>query len=209
MTMDPIRNLNLVPMVVEQTARGERSYDIYSRLLKERVVFLVGEVNDQVANLIVAQLLFLESENPDKDIQFYINSPGGAVTAGLAIYDTMQFVKPDVSTMCIGQACSMGSLLLTAGAKGKRYSLPNSRVMIHQPSGGAQGQATDIEIQAREILYIRKRLNQLYVDHSGQPLERIEADLERDRFMNAVEAKAYGLIDEVLDRRPVETVKSA
>ncbi len=207
--MDPIRNLNLVPMVVEQTARGERSYDIYSRLLKERVVFLVGEVNDSVANLIVAQLLFLESENPDKDIQFYINSPGGAVTAGLAVYDTMQFVKPDVSTMCIGQACSMGSLLLAGGAKGKRYSLPNSRVMIHQPSGGAQGQATDIEIQAREILYIRKRLNQIYVDHTGQPLERIEADLERDRFMNPVEAKAYGLIDEVLERRPVDTVKSA
>jgi ATP-dependent Clp protease protease subunit len=207
--MDPIRNLNLVPMVVEQTARGERSYDIYSRLLKERVVFLVGEVNDSVANLIVAQLLFLESENPDKDIQFYINSPGGAVTAGLAIYDTMQFVKPDVSTMCIGQACSMGSLLLAGGAKGKRYSLPNSRVMIHQPSGGAQGQATDIEIEAREILYIRKRLNQIYVDHTGQPLERIEADLERDRFMNPVEAKAYGLIDEVLERRPVDTVKSA
>jgi ATP-dependent Clp protease protease subunit len=209
MTMDPIQNLNLVPMVVEQTARGERSYDIYSRLLKERVIFLVGEVNDQVANLLVAQLLFLESENPDKDIQFYINSPGGAVTAGLAIYDTMQFIKPDVSTMCIGQACSMGSLLLTAGAKGKRYSLANSRVMIHQPSGGAQGQATDIDIQAREILYIRKRLNQLYVDHTGQPLDKIESDLERDRFMNAVEAKAYGLIDEVLDRRPVETVKSA
>lgn len=207
--MDPIQNLNLVPMVVEQTARGERSYDIYSRLLKERVIFLVGEVNDQVANLLVAQLLFLESENPDKDIQFYINSPGGAVTAGLAIYDTMQFIKPDVSTMCIGQACSMGSLLLTAGAKGKRYSLANSRVMIHQPSGGAQGQATDIDIQAREILYIRKRLNQLYVDHTGQPLEKIESDLERDRFMNPVEAKAYGLIDEVLDKRPVDTVKSA
>jgi ATP-dependent Clp protease protease subunit len=209
MTMDPIRNLNLVPMVVEQTARGERSYDIYSRLLKERVIFLVGEVNDQVANLIVAQLLFLESENPDKDIHFYINSPGGAVTAGLAIYDTMQFIKPDVSTMCIGQACSMGSLLLTAGAKGKRYSLANSRVMIHQPSGGAQGQATDIEIQAREILYIRGRLNQLYVKHTGQPIEKIELDLERDRFMNAEEAKTYGLIDEVLDQRPGETVKSA
>ncbi len=209
MTMDSIQSLNLVPMVVEQTARGERSYDIYSRLLKERVIFLVGEVNDQVANLLVAQLLFLESENPDKDIQFYINSPGGAVTAGLAIYDTMQFIKPDVSTMCIGQACSMGSLLLTAGAKGKRFSLANSRVMIHQPSGGAQGQATDIDIQAREILYIRKRLNQLYVDHTGQPLEKIESDLERDRFMNPVEAKAYGLIDEVLDKRLVETVKSA
>ena len=209
MTMDPIRNLNLVPMVVEQTARGERSYDIYSRLLKERVIFLVGEVNDQVANLIVAQLLFLESENPDKDIHFYINSPGGAVTAGLAIYDTMQFIKPDVSTMCIGQAASMGSLLLTAGAKGKRFSLANSRVMIHQPSGGAQGQATDIEIQAREILYIRKRLNLLYVKHTGQPIEKIELDLERDRFMNADEAKTYGLIDEVLEHRPGETVKSA
>jgi ATP-dependent Clp protease protease subunit len=207
--MDPIRNLNLVPMVVEQTARGERSYDIYSRLLKERVIFLVGEVNDQVANLIVAQLLFLESENPDKDIHFYINSPGGAVTAGLAIYDTMQFIKPDVSTMCIGQACSMGSLLLTAGAKGKRFSLANSRVMIHQPSGGAQGQATDIEIQAREILYIRKRLNLLYVKHTGQPIEKIELDLERDRFMNAEEAKTYGLNDEVLEQRPGETVKSA
>ncbi len=175
MAMDPIQNLNLIPMVVEQTARGERSYDIYSRLLKERVIFLVGEVNDQVANVIVAQMLFLESENPDKDINFYINSPGGAVTAGLAIYDTMQFVKPNVSTMCIGQACSMGSFLLMAGAKGKRFALPNSRVMIHQPSGGAQGQATDIEIQAREILYVRERLNRLYVEHTGQPLEKIEA----------------------------------
>ena len=191
MAMDQIQNLNLVPMVVEQTARGERSYDIYSRLLKERVIFLVGEVNDQVANLLVAQMLFLESENPDKDIQFYINSPGGAVTAGLAIYDTMQFIKPNVSTMCIGQACSMGSFLLMAGAKGKRYALPNSRVMIHQPSGGAQGQATDIEIQAREILYVRERLNQLYVEHTGQPLAKIELDMERDRFMNATEAKAY------------------
>ena len=209
MAMDPIQNLNLVPMVVEQTARGERSYDIYSRLLKERVVFLVGEVNDQVANLIVAQMLFLESENPDKDINFYINSPGGAVTAGLAIYDTMQFIRPKVSTMCIGQACSAGSLLLMAGAKGKRFSLPNSRIMIHQPSGGAQGQATDIEIQAREILYIRQRLNQLYVDHTGQPLEKIERDMERDRFMNPIEARDYGLIDQVLDRRGVETVKSA
>ncbi len=203
--MDPITNLNLVPMVVEQTARGERSYDIYSRLLKERVIFLVGEVNDQVANLIVAQMLFLESENPDKDINFYINSPGGAVTAGLAIYDTMQFIKPNVSTMCIGQACSMGSFLLMAGAKGKRFALPNSRIMIHQPSGGAQGQATDIEIQAREILYIRERLNKLYV----QPLEKIELDMERDRFMSPVDAKAYGLIDEVLDKRAGETVKSA
>ncbi|RCS30852.1 ATP-dependent Clp endopeptidase proteolytic subunit ClpP [Rhodanobacter denitrificans] len=209
MAMDPIQNLNLVPMVVEQTARGERSYDIYSRLLKERVIFLVGEVNDQVANLIVAQMLFLESENPDKDINFYINSPGGAVTAGLAIYDTMQFIKPNVSTMCIGQACSMGSFLLMAGAKGKRFALPNSRIMIHQPSGGAQGQATDIEIQAREILYIRERLNKLYVQHTGQPLEKIEQDMERDRFMSPVDAKAYGLIDEVLDKRAGETVKSA
>ncbi|MFC5526296.1 ATP-dependent Clp endopeptidase proteolytic subunit ClpP [Rhodanobacter ginsengisoli] len=209
MAMDQIQNLNLVPMVVEQTARGERSYDIYSRLLKERVIFLVGEVNDQVANLIVAQMLFLESENPDKDINFYINSPGGAVTAGLAIYDTMQFIKPNVSTMCIGQACSMGSFLLMAGAKGKRFALPNSRIMIHQPSGGAQGQATDIEIQAREILYIRERLNKLYVEHTGQPLEKIELDMERDRFMNAVDAKTYGLIDEVLDKRSGETVKSA
>ncbi len=207
--MDPITNLNLVPMVVEQTARGERSYDIYSRLLKERVIFLVGEVNDQVANLIVAQMLFLESENPDKDINFYINSPGGAVTAGLAIYDTMQFIKPAVSTMCIGQACSMGSFLLMAGAKGKRFALPNSRIMIHQPSGGAQGQATDIEIQAREILYIRERLNKLYVEHTGQPLKKIELDMERDRFMNAQDAKTYGLIDEVLDKRAVESVKSA
>ena len=209
MTMDTITNLNLVPMVVEQTARGERSYDIYSRLLKERVIFLVGEVNDQVANLIVAQMLFLESENPDKDINFYINSPGGAVTAGLAIYDTMQFIKPAVSTMCIGQACSMGSFLLMAGAKGKRFALPNSRIMIHQPSGGAQGQATDIEIQAREILYIRERLNKLYVEHTGQPLEKVELDMERDRFMNAQDAKTYGLIDEVLDKRAGETVKSA
>ncbi|WP_217316351.1 ATP-dependent Clp endopeptidase proteolytic subunit ClpP [Rhodanobacter sp. B04] len=207
--MDQIQNLNLIPMVVEQTARGERSYDIYSRLLKERVIFLVGEVNDQVANLLVAQMLFLESENPDKDIQFYINSPGGAVTAGLAIYDTMQFIKPNVSTMCIGQACSMGSFLLMAGAKGKRFALPNSRIMIHQPSGGAQGQATDIEIQAREILYIRERLNKLYVEHTGQPLEKIELDMERDRFMSPMDAKAYGLIDEVLDKRAGETVKSA
>jgi len=207
--MAPIQNLNLVPIVVEQTARGERSYDIYSRLLKERVIFLVGEVNDQVANVLIAQMLFLESENPDKDIHLYINSPGGAVTAGLAIYDTMQFIKPDVSTMCIGQACSAGSLLLMAGAKGKRFSLPNSRIMIHQPSGGAQGQATDIEIQAREILYIRQRLNQLYVDHTGQPLEKIERDMERDRFMNPIEARDYGLIDQVLDRRGIETVKSA
>ena len=203
MAMDQIQNLNLVPMVVEQTARGERSYDIYSRLLKERVIFLVGEVNDQVANLLVAQMLFLESENPDKDIQFYINSPGGAVTAGLAIYDTMQFIKPNVSTMCIGQACSMGSFLLMAGAKGKRYALPNSRVMIHQPSGGAQGQATDIEIQAREILYLRGKLNKMYAEHTGQPLERIERDVERDFFMTAEQAKDYGLIDQIIDKRAV------
>jgi ATP-dependent Clp protease, protease subunit len=202
MAMDQIQNLNLVPMVVEQTARGERSYDIYSRLLKERVIFLVGEVNDQVANLLVAQMLFLESENPDKDIHFYINSPGGAVTAGLAIYDTMQFIKPDVSTMCIGQACSMGSLLLTAGAKGKRFSLPNSRVMIHQPSGGTQGQATDIEIQAREILHLRKRLNEIYVHHTGQPIEAIERRLERDSYMSAMEAKEFGIVDEVVENRP-------
>jgi len=173
------------------------------------VIFLVGEVNDQVANLLVAQMLFLESENPDKDIHLYINSPGGAVTAGLAIYDTMQFVKPDISTMCIGQACSAASLLLMAGAKGKRYSLPNSRVMIHQPSGGARGQATDIEIQAQEILYLRRRLNDIYVQHTGQPLDKIERDMERDRFMSAEAAKEYGLIDAVLDRRSVETVKSA
>jgi ATP-dependent Clp protease, protease subunit len=199
--MEPIQNLNLVPMVVEQTARGERSYDIYSRLLKERVIFLVGEVNDQVANLLVAQMLFLESENPDKDIHLYINSPGGAVTAGLAIYDTMQYIKPDVSTMCIGQACSAASLLLMAGAKGKRYSLPNSRVMIHQPLGGAQGQATDIEIQAREILYLRERLNAILAERTGQKLEKIAADTERDFFMSADQAKDYGLIDQVIARR--------
>ncbi|AFC86591.1 ATP-dependent Clp endopeptidase proteolytic subunit ClpP [Frateuria aurantia] len=209
MSMEPVHNLNLVPMVVEQTARGERSYDIYSRLLKERVIFLVGEVNDQVANVLIAQMLFLESENPDKDIHLYINSPGGVVTAGLAIYDTMQYIKCDVSTMCVGQACSAASLLLMAGAKGKRFSLPNSRVMIHQPSGGARGQATDIEIQAQEILYLRRKLNQIYVDHTGQPLEKIERDMERDRFMSAETAKEYGLIDEVLDRRATETVKSA
>ena len=203
------QGLGLIPMVIEQSGRGERSYDIYSRLLKERVVFAVGPVEDYMANVIVAQLLFLESENPDKDINFYINSPGGAVTAGLAIYDTMQFIKPAVSTMCIGQACSMGSFLLMAGEKGKRFALPNSRIMIHQPSGGAQGQATDIEIQAREILYIRERLNKLYVEHTGQPLEKIELDMERDRFMNAEDAKTYGLIDEVLDKRAVDTVKSA
>ena len=201
--------LNLVPMVVEQTSRGERAYDIYSRLLKERLVFVVGPIDDYMANLVVAQLLFLESENPDKDINLYINSPGGVITAGLAIYDTMQFVRCDVSTMCIGQAASAASLLLMAGAKGKRYALPNSRVMIHQPSGGAQGQATDIEIQAREILYLRSRLNQIYVKHTGQALEQIERDMERDRFMSGEDAKAYGLIDAVLDRRVEETGKTA
>lgn len=202
----PIHGLNLVPMVVEQTSRGERAYDIYSRLLKERLVFVVGPIDDYMANVIVAQLLFLESENPDKDINLYINSPGGVVTAGLAIYDTMQYIRCDVSTMCIGQAASAASLLLMAGAKGKRYALPNSRVMIHQPSGGAQGQATDIEIQAREILYLRNRLNQIYVKHTGQPLEQIERDMERDRFMSGEEAKAYGLIDSVLESRPGEAV---
>lgn len=196
-----INNLGLVPMVVEQTSRGERSYDIYSRLLKERVVFVVGPVEDHMANLIVAQLLFLESENPDKDIHLYINSPGGSVTAGLSIYDTMQFIKPDVSTMCVGQAASMGAFLLCGGAKGKRYCLPNARTMIHQPSGGAQGQATDIEIHAREILIIRQKLNELMAEHTGQPLEVIERDTERDRFMNAEESKAYGLVDEVVTRR--------
>ena len=199
--------LNLVLMVVEQTSRGERAYDIYSRLLKERVIFLVGPIDDYVANLVIAQMLFLESENPDKDINLYINSPGGVVTAGLAIYDTMRFLKPDVSTMVVGQAASMGSFLLAAGTKGKRFALPNSRVMIHQPHGGAQGQATDIEIQAREILYLRRRLNEEFAANTGQPLERIERDVERDLFFNAQDAKAYGLIDEVLERRPEETVK--
>lgn len=193
--------LNLVPMVVEQTARGERSYDIYSRLLKERVIFLVGPVEDQVANIIVAQLLFLESENPDKDIHFYINSPGGVVTAGMAIYDTMQFIKADVSTMCIGQAASMGALLLTGGARGKRYALPNSRVMIHQPLGGFQGQATDVDIHAREILKMRDRLNNIMASHTGQPYEKIQQDTERDNFMSSAESKEYGLIDEVLHSR--------
>jgi ATP-dependent Clp protease protease subunit len=191
----------LVPMVIEQTARGERSFDIYSRLLKERVIFLVGPVEDYMANLVVAQLLFLEAENPDKDIHLYINSPGGSVTAGMSIYDTMQFIKPDVSTMCIGQACSMGAFLLNAGTKGKRYCLPNSRVMIHQPSGGAQGQASDIHIQAQEILKMRSRLNELMSFHSGQPIEKIELDTERDNFMSAEQAKAYGLIDDVIDKR--------
>jgi ATP-dependent Clp protease, protease subunit len=198
-----IRNLGLVPMVVEQTARGERSYDIYSRLLKERVIFVVGTIEDHMANLIVAQLLFLESENPDKDIHLYINSPGGSVTAGLSIYDTMQFIKPDVSTMCIGQAASMGAFLLSGGAKGKRFCLPNARTMIHQPSGGAQGQATDIDIQAREILIIRQRLNELMAEHTGQTLEDIERDTERDRFMNAHQSKEYGLVDEVVESRSI------
>ncbi len=197
-----VQNLGLVPMVVEQTARGERSFDIYSRLLKERVIFAVGPVEDNMANLIVAQLLFLESENPDKDISLYINSPGGAVTAGLAIYDTIKFIKPDVSTICLGQAASMGAFLLGGGAKGKRYCLPNSRVMIHQPSGGAQGQATDIDIQAKEILIIRERLNRLMAEHTGQDLETIQNDTERDNFMNAEQAQAYGMVDQVLDSRP-------
>ena len=200
------RAQGLVPMVVEQTARGERAFDIYSRLLKERIIFLVGAIDDHVANLVVAQMLFLESENPDKDIHLYINSPGGVVTAGLSIYDTMKFIKPDVATMCIGQACSMGSFLLSAGTKGKRFSLPNSRVMIHQPSGGAQGQATDIEIQAREILYLRGKLNKMYAEHTGQPLERIERDVERDFFMTAEQAKEYGLIDQIIDKRAVPAV---
>ena len=193
--------LGLIPMVVEQSGRGERSYDIYSRLLKERVVFLVGPVNDQTANLVVAQLLFLESENPDKDISLYINSPGGSVSAGMAIYDTMQFIKPDVSTLCMGMAASMGAFLLSSGTKGKRFSLPNSRVMIHQPLGGAQGQATDIEIHAREILRLRKDLNQILSENTGQPLEKIERDTERDYFMAAHEAKDYGLVDRVIKHR--------
>ncbi len=193
--------LNLVPMVVEQTARGERAYDIYSRLLKERVVFIVGPVEDYMANLVVAQLLFLESENPDKDIHLYINSPGGSVSAGLAIYDTMQFIKPDIGTICVGQAASMGAVLLGAGAKGKRYALPNSRVMIHQPLGGFQGQATDIEIHTKEILDARDRLNKILSQHTGQPIDKIKVDTDRDNFMSGEQAKAYGLVDEVLDRR--------
>jgi len=196
-----INNLGLIPMVIEQTSRGERSFDIYSRLLKERVIFAVGPVEDNMANLIVAQLLFLESENPDKDIHLYINSPGGSVTAGLSIYDTMQFIKPDVSTMCLGQAASMGAFLLSGGAKGKRFILPNARTMIHQPSGGAQGQATDIDIQAREILIIRERLNRLMAEHTGQPLDVIERDTERDRFMDAEQSREYGLVDEVVNSR--------
>ena len=194
-------NLGMVPIVIEQSGRGERSFDIYSRLLKERVIFLVGRVDDQVANLVVAQMLFLESENPEKDLHFYINSPGGSVTAGMSIYDTMQFIKPDVSTMCIGQACSMGAFLLAAGETGKRFTTPNSRVMIHQPSGGAQGQATDISIQAEEILKIRKQLNELLSKHTGQTVKKIAADTERDNFMDAEEAKKYGIIDEILSKR--------
>jgi ATP-dependent Clp protease protease subunit len=193
--------LGMVPIVIEQSGRGERAYDIYSRLLRERVIFLVGPVNDHSANLVVAQLLFLESENPDKDISLYINSPGGSVSAGLSIFDTMQFIKPDVSTLCMGMAASMGSFLLMAGAKGKRNALPNSRIMIHQPSGGAQGQASDIEIQAREILKTREQLNRIYAERTGQPLERIAADMERDRWMSPSEALDYGLIDKVIDRR--------
>jgi ATP-dependent Clp protease protease subunit len=196
------QGLGMVPIVIEQSGRGERAYDIYSRLLRERIVFLVGPVNDQTANLVVAQMLFLESENPDKDIFLYINSPGGSVSAGMSIYDTMQFVKPDISTMCLGIAASMGSFLLMAGAKGKRLSLPNSRIMIHQPSGGAQGQATDIEIHAREILKTREQLNKIYADRTGQTLDKIQADMERDFFLDPQEAKAYGLIDQVIDKRP-------
>ena len=195
------QGLGMVPVVIEQSGRGERAYDIYSRLLRERIIFLVGPVNDQSASVVVAQLLFLESENPDKDIHFYINSPGGSVTAGMSIFDTMEFIKPDVSTMCVGMAASMGSFLLMAGAKGKRFSLPNARVMIHQPSGGAQGQATDIEIHAREILKTRAQLNKIYAERTGQPLEKIQADMERDFFMDPEEAKNYGLIDQVVNRR--------
>jgi len=194
--------LGLIPMVIEQSGRGERSYDIYSRLLKERVVFMVGPVNDQTANLVVAQLLFLESENPDKDISLYINSPGGSVSAGMSIYDTMNFIKPDVSTLCIGMAASMGAFLLSAGAKGKRFSLPNSKVMIHQPLGGTQGQATEIEIHAREILKTREQLNRILADNTGQPLEKIQRDTERDYYLSADEAKEYGLVDQVIAKRP-------
>lgn len=205
MTYIPEQMSTLIPMVIEQTARGERSFDIYSRLLKERIIFLSGQVNDYVSTLICAQLLFLESENPKRDIYLYINSPGGVVTSGLAMYDTMQYIKPDVATVCIGQACSMGSLLLAAGAPGKRYSLPNSRVMVHQPSGGAQGQATDIEIQAKEILSLRQRLNDIYVKHTGQKLKAIEEALERDRFMSAAEAKAFGIVDQIVEKQPFDT----
>ncbi len=200
-SMEP-EGLGMVPMVIEQSGRGERSYDIYSRLLKERVIFLVGPVNDQTANLVVAQLLFLESENPDKDISFYVNSPGGSVSAGMAIFDTMNFIKPDVSTLCTGFAASMGAFLLAAGAKGKRFSLPNSKIMIHQPSGGSQGQATDIEIQAREILKTREQLNKILAERTGQPLERIERDTECDYYMTAEEARDYGVVDQVIAKRP-------
>ncbi|MBH1565859.1 ATP-dependent Clp endopeptidase proteolytic subunit ClpP [Stenotrophomonas maltophilia] len=200
--------LNLVPMVVEQTSRGARAYDIYSRLLKERLIFLVGPIDDHMANVVVAQLLFLESENPEKDINIYINSPGGVVTAGMAIYDTMQYIKPNVSTTCIGQAASMGALLLAAGEAGKRYALPNSRVMIHQPLGGYQGQATDIDIHAREILTLRSRLNEVLAKHTGQSLETIARDTERDNFKSAFEAQAYGLVDQVLERRPDESIQA-
>jgi ATP-dependent Clp protease protease subunit len=208
---DPVEvyNNTLVPMVIEQTARGERAFDIYSRLLKERIIFLTGAVYDQVGSLLCAQLLFLESENPNKDIAFYINSPGGVVSAGLAIYDTMQYIRSPVSTVCMGMAASMGSLLLTAGEKGKRFALPNSRIMVHQPSGGAQGQATDIEIQAREILKLRQRLNEIYVKHTGQPIEAIQAKLERDSYMSAEEARDFGLIDQVVEQRPVPPAEAA
>ena len=209
MSMIPTQALNLVPMVVEQTSRGERAYDIYSRLLKERVIFLVGPVEDHVANVIIAQMLFLEAENPEKDISLYINSPGGLVTAGMAIYDTMQYIKPDVSTICVGQACSMGAVLLAAGAAGKRYALPNSRVMIHQPLGGAQGQATDIDIQAREILSMRERLNEILARHTGQAIDVIARDTERDNFKSAEAARDYGLVDEVLSRRPEESIQTS
>ena len=201
--MTDTRMNNLVPMVVETTNRGERAYDIYSRLLKERIIFLTGGIDDAVSSLICAQLLFLESENPNKDIAFYINSPGGIVSSGLAVYDTMRYIRPDVSTVCVGQAASMGSMLLCAGTPGKRYALPNSRVMVHQPSGGAQGQAADIEIQAREILKLRERLNEIYVEHTGQSLKTIEKAMDRDNFMNSEEAKTFGLIDEVVSQRPV------
>ena len=199
---DTTRALGMVPMVVEQSGRGERSYDIYSRLLKERVIFLVGEVNDQTANVVVAQMLFLESENPDKDISFYINSPGGSVSAGMSIFDTMQFIKPDVSTLCMGMAASMGAFLLSAGAKGKRFVLPNAKVMIHQPLGGTRGQATDIEIHARDILKTREQLNRILAERTGQPLEKIARDTERDYYLNAQEAKDYGLVDQVISKRP-------
>ena len=201
---EPVR-ANLVPMVVEQTNRGERAFDIYSRLLKERIIFVIGPIDDAVSSVVCAQLLFLEADNPTKDISMYINSPGGIVTSGLAMYDTMEYIRPDISTVCIGQAASMGSLLLTAGAKGKRYSLPNSKVMIHQPSGGFQGQATDIEIHAKEILSTRARLNEIYVKHTGQKISKIESAMERDNFLTPKEAQSFGLIDEVVEKRPVET----